>query len=391
MNEINKNETNNDIHAEKNVKRSHRLDIVALILCFVAAFSIWLFVMNTNQTVIEKKIVVTVNVAEQVKNATGLDIISEKNDVDYTQITVELTLSGTQSALEKCDEKDIAITIKDLDQIESGDKRTLVFNDPDLPGEDITFVQMSPAYISSVLIDEVTELDVLVNAEYEGGVQEGKLEPLKPGKFDPKSGIFTEFETIKVKGPKSIISAVEQVIVNVDISNYQKSTIIKSKTFEFIDVSGVQLKDNYITVDPSEVDVRIIVTYENKNVPINVLYTVDDSDKYKYEYTIAYKDGLSDVPSLALTGDSAYFKESLIYDLGNITNAESYSFELDREKLLMLVPSELSVGVDANLDRVIVITIVKTEIKPEEPESTDGSNDFTDTDSPSETSAPDIA
>jgi len=355
--------------ADQNGKKRFKYDIIALILCFIAAFGVWLFVMNTNQAVSEKKIVVTVNVAEQVKNATGLDIISEKNDMDYRLVTVELTVSGKKSAIDKFTEKDIKITIKDLDQIEAGDKRALVFDDPSLPSEDITLVQMSPAYISSVLIDEVTELEVNVRAEYEGGVQEGKLESLKTGKVDPKSGKFEELGKIRVKGPKSIISAVEEVIVNVNIASYQKSSLLKSKTFEFIDVSGVPLKDNYISVEPSEVDVQVIVSYENKNVPINVTYVADDKDKYNYKVEILYKDG-NDAPMIPLTGNSEYFPDALKYDLGNITALENGSYEFVKDSLE--IPNGLEFGTDVDWSREIHIIITKTEINPGASEEPDG-------------------
>ncbi len=389
MNEIHRNEINNDTPEAKKVQKSHRLDIVALVLCFIAALSIWLFVMNTNQDVIEKKIVVTVNVAEQVKNATGLDIISENPDIDYTQMTVEIVVSGTKNVLDKYDSEDFRLNIKNLDNIESGDKRTFVFDEPKMPDENMTFISMSPAYINSVLIDEVTELDVELGVSYVGGVPEGKIESLKPVNVHTMSGDITEIETIKIRGPQSIISTVKQVKVSVDVSSYTKSTLIKSKTFEFLDANDLTIKDSYIKVEPSEVYIQVIISYENKLVPINVLYTVDDGDKYKYEYTIAYKDGLSDVPALSLTGDSAYFKDSLTCDLGNITNAESYIFEIGKDKILALVPEGLSVGAETNLERVIVITITKTEMKPETPDDTNKSTDGTETEKTADTSDPD--
>jgi len=159
------------VKSEK-VQKSHKFDIIALILCFVAAFSVWLFVMNSDKAVSEKKIVVTVNVEEQINKWTEYDIISQSDGTDYTHVNVELTISGTPKALEKYDSEDFEIKVKDLDKIKSVGVRTLQFDDPDMPGNDIELVQMTPGYLGSVFIDVVDRSEVPLYAGFIGSVED---------------------------------------------------------------------------------------------------------------------------------------------------------------------------------------------------------------------------
>jgi len=358
---------------QKNDKRNHSLDIIALIVSLLASFGVWLFVMNSNQDIIEKKIVVSVDVADQVKKATGYDIISQNDGTDYSQIIVELTISGTQRALEKYDDEDFKIKVKDLDKIDSVGVRTLQFEDPDLPGDDINFVQMTPGYLATVFVDIVTEVEVRLDAGMVGNVKDGikiNENEIKPiGKIVEGEEI-RYLETIKIKGPKSIISTVGKAKVSVDVSDCTVSKVQKIKEFEFFDMSGAHIDNryNYIKVSPTEVDVQIIVRYENKNVPIDISYAASNLDKFKYEYTIAYKDDLNETPSVALSGNSAYFPQKLVYQVGDITDLEekNYVIVLGKQELETLIANqvdvELELGTNANLDREIVITITKTEI-----------------------------
>ena len=76
------------------------VDIVALVLCLLAAVVIWLYATNVNQTLAEKDIYVTVNANREIESK-GFSIIYGDAKLDYSQIIVKLTVTGTQAALAK--------------------------------------------------------------------------------------------------------------------------------------------------------------------------------------------------------------------------------------------------------------------------------------------------
>lgn len=369
------------VKSEK-VQKSHKFDIIALILCFVAAFSVWLFVMNSDKAVSEKKIVVTVNVEEQINKWTEYDIISQSDGTDYTHVNVELTISGTPKALEKYDSEDFEIKVKDLDKIKSVGVRTLQFDDPDMPGNDIELVQMTPGYLGSVFIDVVDRSEVPLYAGFIGSVEDGiKIDEnsLKPIEKDGLTNEYKTLEKINIRGPQSIIDTVGSVKVIVDVTGLQKSATSKAKTFEFYDKSGLLIDNNYnyIKVETAEVEVQVRINYENKNVPINVVVQANDKDKYKYDYTISYVDG-GDSASIPLTGNSANFPEFLKYTVDAEANMP-YTVTLGIPELQQLIidnslPKDIALGSNAV---AIVITVTKSEITPELPESGGGTNSET--------------
>lgn len=353
-------------------KKSYRFDVIALVLCLVIAIGIWLYVMNSNQETAEKTIIITIDAIAQVEKETNMSIITGSELMDYSKIMVELTVTGTKSAIEKYDDSQYVVEL-DTSALEEGKAGKYNFSFKyTLPGNDVTFKSMSPSYISTpVLVDVLSTVEVPLKADYkEGGISSGTLESLTPKNLDK----------VSVSGPKSIIDTVGCAIVNVNLAGYEKSTDIKSKTFEFVDRMGAPINNdyNYIKVNPSEVEVHLQINYTDKTVPISVKFTASDTDVYKYDFKVSYADNTDAL--LALTGDSLLFPESLVYDLGDITSSQA-SIELLVEDMLKLdgfIPEGLTVGKDYK--EKIIVTITKTKIESEvnqTPESTENTGDET--------------
>ncbi len=349
-------------------KKIRTVDIIALVICLASAFLIWLFVVNTNKTVVEKTIIVTVDAKSQIEDATGLSIISGRDMTDFSQFKVTLKVSGTQNLLDRYSDEDYVISIR-TDPIKEGGsgKYTVRFNDPQLPNEGLTLNSMEPAYFDA-FVDELTEKEVTVKASVsEGGVSEGEYEVYPIVSADNKA----KMEKVRIRGPKTTIDTIAQVNVKVNIANYQKSTVVKSQTFEFIDVNGVPYKgdNNYITVkksesneDIKEIDVNVVIKYIEK--PIAILstpkYTANDTDRFDYDVKISFSDNTE--PILHLTGDSELFpSEHIDYDLGDITEKSSFSITVEQFVKEHADLKGLTVNPD-DLAKVLNITISKKEI-----------------------------
>ena len=323
--------------------------------------------MNSNQVITEKTIIITVDAASQVANDTNMSIIAGSDIMDYSKIIVELTVMGTPNVLEKYDDSQYVVEL-DTSALEEGKAGKYNFSFKyTLPGNDVTFKSMSPSYISTpVLVDVLSEREVALIADYkEGGISTGTLESLTPKNTN----------TVKVSGPKSIIDTIGTAIVNVNLAGYEKSTDVKSKTFEFLDRMGAPINNeySYIKVVPSEVEVHIQINYNDKTVPISVKYIASDTDTYKYSVTVSYSDNTD--AQIALSGDSALFPDSLVYDLGDITSAQS-TLEISVSQLLLVqgfIPEGLSVG-SGHLDKNITVNITKTKIEPDVSVPTESEN-----------------
>ncbi len=365
----------NEIEVKKqyvpsNRKSNRTVDIVAVVLCLAAAFLIWLFVVNTNRATIEKTIIVTVDAKTQIEDATGLSVINGRDTTDFSQFKVTLKVSGTQSALDRYKDEDYIIRIQTdrLSNAASG-WHDIILNDAILPSDELTLRSMEP-YSFAVFVDELVEKEVTVMASVgEGGVSEGKLESI-----DPINPTGEKMQTVMISGPKSMVDAVARVMVKVNIANYSKSIVVKSQTFEFTDAAGVPYKNdnNYITVKPTEVDVKIVISYEDRQLSIKPKYVADD--KTKYQVNISFSD--NSAAAIHLSGDSALFTnlENLECDLGNITNETETSFSFKVADLIksngedeakIIIPDGLTVS-EADMEKVITVTITKEKLATEE-------------------------
>ncbi|MBR2479594.1 MAG: hypothetical protein IKB47_04225 [Clostridia bacterium] len=350
------------IKPNKSFKKNHTLDIVALILCLIAAFLIWLFVANSSRAVVEKTIIVTVDAKSQIEDDTGLSIINGLDMTDYSQFKVTLKVSGMQSTLDKYSDDDYIIRVQ-TDPIKEGGagKYTLRFSDPVLPDQSLTLNSMEPAYFDAFVDKLITkQVDVTASVS-EGGISDGTLDIYPIASANDKSVVL---EKVTISGPKSTIDAIDMVDVKVSVANYSKSTIVKSRTFEFFDAYGVEYKNdnNYITVKPSEVDVNLVINYSSKAVSIYSKFNAADSDEYKYHVELSFA-GSTDVV-IRLSGDSLEFPpdDRLAYDFGDITDKAGTTFTVN---VADIVADYEEKGLTVNADdkaKVLTVTVTKEKI-----------------------------
>ncbi len=358
-------------HKPSDFKKNHTVDIIALVLCLAAAFLIWLFVVNSNRTIVEKTIIVTVDAKSQIEDATGLSIINGRDMTDFSQFKVTLKVSGTQSALDRYKDEDYIVRVQTdrLSNVSAG-RHDIIFSDAILPSDEITLRSMEP-YSFSVLIDQLVEKEVNVTASVgEGGLSDGTLESIDP----INSSTGDKIQTVLISGPKSTVDNIEKVTVKVNIANYSKSTVVKSQTFEFTDTAGVPYKNDnsYISVNPSEIDVKLVIGYSNKAVPVSLKFTTTDSDVYKYDVKISLADSTD--AAIRLSGDSEFFPDKLEYDLGDITDMTGVTISVEDLIRSDIIPEGLLVNSD-DMSKVINITITKDKIVPDTTETSDNTTE----------------
>ena len=327
------------------------VDIVALALCLLAAVVIWLYATNVTQTLVEKEIYVTVNANREIE-LKGYNIIYGDAKLDYSQIIVKLTVTGTQAALAKYEDSQYTVRL-DTDSIDGADDYAFRFR-CDLPGNDVSVKSISPTYVSTptVHIDRIVTKDVELKCEYEGGVPSG----LRIGDITAKDKDGAVISKVTIKGPEQIVNNVESVAAQVKLNGYQVSFETKCRTFEIVMADGEKMDaaGQYVSIEPSEVNIYIQILCSDRQLPLLVRYSGGVSG-VKYTVKATFADDGTDA-AIMLSGDTALFTEnqSIAYDLGNIGEVS------DRVELTV---GELNVPEGLTLvtpkDRKIIITVTR--------------------------------
>ncbi len=327
----------------------HGFDAVALVLCLLAAVVIWLYATNVNQTLSEKDIYVTVNANREIE-AKGYNIIYGDANLDYSQIIVKLTVTGTQAALAKYDDDQYLVKL-DTDSIDSADDYAFRFV-CELPGSDVSVKSISPTYVSTptVHVDKIISKTVELRCEYTGGIPSG----LRMGDITTKDGYGNVVSAVTIRGPEQVVNLVGAVAAQVNLNGYQTSFETKCKTFELVMNDGTQesADEKYVSIEPSEINVYIQILCSDRQIPFTVKYSGGTAG-YKYSTDAVYADDGSEV-SVVCNGDTALFAENqtAFYDLGNINDVT------DRIEITVgdiTVPDGLELV--TSKERVIIITV----------------------------------
>lgn len=327
------------------------VDIVALALCLLAAVVIWLYATNVTQTLVEKDIYVTVNANREIESK-GYNIIYGDAKLDYSQIIVKLTVTGTQAALAKYEDSQYTVRL-DTDSIDGADDYAFRFR-CDLPGSDVSVKSISPTYVSTptVHIDRIVTKEVELKCEYEGGVPSG----LRIGEITAKDKDGNAISKVTIKGPEQVINTVESVAAQVKLNGYQVSFETKCKTFELVTSDG-EKKDaagQYVSIEPSEVNIYIQILCSDRQIPLLIRYS-GGATGVKYSVHATFADDGTDA-MIMLSGDTALFTEnqSIAYDLGNISEVADH-IELTVGDLT--IPDGLTLVTPK--DRKIIITVTR--------------------------------
>ncbi len=327
-------------------KGSRKFDLIALILCLVIALSVWLYVESINQGIVEKEIIITFDAEKQIYEETGMHIFSGNEDIDYSQVEVKLTVSGSKAILEKYDDDEYVVEL-DTSGITQAGGRYGVYFKYRLPHEEIQYKSIvATAYTSSLmLVDHKTEREVWLTADYVD----------TPAKNESIVECIPKTEKIFISGPASMVNEISNVVATVNVNSLKESTVVKSKSFEFFGADGspILLNGSYVTLTPSEVEVDVVIKYVNEPISIRV--------EPKNETSISFENGEAVV--LYFDGDSSSFPSNgeIVWSIGEFNGVQatvsdilsSTAFDEYRDKLLLHNPDDGS--------KKVVITKIQLE------------------------------
>lgn len=254
------------------------------ILCVLAAFVLWIYVMQVESPEYEQEIT---SVPVELENAASLSEASGLSVYSGSGNRISLTVAGKKSIVSKLKAEDVSAYI-DLSRVKEAGRHSLDVS-VDLP-DDVTLVDCEPSTVT-VYVDEMDSISLPVSEKLVNFVLES---PYELGE------IAFEFDTVNVTGPKNRISNLAGAVVTINMED-RKSTFVTNSAITLVDKSGNLSDMNYLSMSASEMNVTVPI-YLTKDVPVEV--------RFKYGLVDASHVKVTCEPSsFSLKGDAAKFSD----------------------------------------------------------------------------------
>ncbi len=323
---------------EELVRREPHTELIAKILCVVAAFCLWIYVMEVESPEYEQTfshIIVNLVNTDELVSQKGLAIYSGYGTM------IDVTFSGKKSVVSKLTGKDIVATA-DVSAIEEGGSRYDCPIRIDVPAG-CKLVGMSQETIS-VYFDEASQTAVTLTE-----VRENTNLPA-----NCYTGVV-EFpvDKVTVKGPAQVLSRIEKAVVRLDLSGVTGTASMTEKVI-LLNQNGMEVESPYIEYYPREVAVTVPV-YKKLTVPVDV--------RFRYGFLNAENTTIIINPAkVDVTGDPE------VMDAGNLLEPiiidEKQDFDGDTyEKTVRL---DYASGVSGSADEIALIVVMDESFKTRE-------------------------
>lgn len=234
--------------------------IAMMLLSFVIAFGLWLYVI----TVVSPGSETTIYDVPVVMQ--GQTVLEEKNLMitDVADTTVDLRLAGNRSDLNKLDKSNITVTL-DLTRIYDPGVQNMGYNvafPGDIPNNAVTTQSKDPDYIR-LTVERRIEKEVPINVVFTGATPEGFV----------KEKEELDYESITISGPKTAVDKITQAVVQVDLSD-KTETVMQTHPYTLCNVYGEEVVSEYVTVleEIEEIAVTVpIVMIKEIPLKLNVI------------------------------------------------------------------------------------------------------------------------
>lgn len=285
MNKMNKDGVIRSVHenSDHSTKKPSR-NYIPKVLCVLAAFVLWIYVMQVESPDYEQKIT---SVPVELENAAALSEASGLSVYSGSGNRISLTVAGKKSIVSKLKAEDVSAYI-DLSRVKEAGRHSLEVS-VDLP-DDVTLVDCEPSTVT-VYVDEMDSISLPVSEKLVNFVLES---PYELGEID------FEFDTVNVTGPKNRISNLAGAVVTINMEN-RKSTFVTNSSITLVDKSGNLSDMNYLSMSESEMSVTVPI-YLTKDVPVEVRFKYGLVDTSHVKVTC-------EPSSFSLKGDAAKFSD----------------------------------------------------------------------------------
>lgn len=323
---------------EELVRREPHTELIAKILCVVAAFCLWIYVMEVESPEYEQTfshILVNLVNTDELVSEKGLAIYSGYGTM------IDVTFSGKKSVVSKLTEKDIVATA-DVSAIEEGGSRYDCPIRIDVPAG-CKLVGMSQETIS-VYFDEASQTAVTLTE-----VRENTNLPA-----NCYTGVV-EFpvDKVTVKGPAQVLKRIEKAVVRLDLSGVTGTSSMTEKVI-LLNQNGVEVESPYIEYYPREVAVTVPV-YKKLSVPVDV--------RFRYGFLNSENTTVIVNPAAVdVTGDPAEI------DAGNLLEpiVIDEKLDFDGDTFEGTVRLDYAGGVSGSISEVSLLAVMDDSLKTRE-------------------------
>lgn len=294
------------------------------IFSILIAVSLWLFVVvevNPDTDITINNIPVLFSDYSSLESK-GLTVVG------FSQTTINVKLKGPRRFFSELNNSNVNAIVDLANQTQPGEVELPITIR--LPIDGFSVIEKSKNNLS-INIEKLEETEKNVNIVLSGKTASGFVA------INPKASI----NTVKLKGPESVIKLVDKVNITLDITDATDDVINTVKP-EYLSSSGVEITDSEIICEPETITVNCGV-FKHKQVPI----TVPVTGQSPYEITITLPQGDS-IECLAKTDviDTVTSLETVPLDISKIKKDSTQELKINAPDNVVLTQKTVTVQID---------------------------------------------
>ena len=218
------------------------LQIIARIVCLLLAFAIWLYVVDNDSDDYEKTFTL---IPIEIEGSETLAEVSNMSVINLEESAVSVTVRGKRGDINKLSSEDFRayVNVGSLTTAE----RHLVSVLVDLPAG-VERLNTEPSAVN-IYTDELAEREV-------------------PVEVVPKYRIEKNIETVKVYGPRELLSRIAGARAEIELGELTTG-MVATGVLEPVDKDGIPLDSKYLRLETRDITVSVSIHTE-KTVPLTV-------------------------------------------------------------------------------------------------------------------------
>lgn len=230
-----------------------RRDLSTKIISLLFAIFMWFYIIQVQNPEIEKTIRdIPVQFTKSELEGRGLTLINDKE----MQLTIKIR--GPRKHISNVKKEDITV-VADVTKIDSTGTHNVSAN-VILPYGNVEVVEQKPSHLT-VTVDEIVEMEKEVIVKNIGEPRDGYW--LSEYKVTP--------DKVKIKGPKTIVNTIEQLVAEVDVNGKNEDVTAADIALSLVGTSGEAFNSPYVTLEKETVDVHCTIS-KLKKVEIDVRF-----------------------------------------------------------------------------------------------------------------------
>lgn len=283
---------------------SRTLDFIAKLCCLLLAFFLWYYAAGSETSLSEDTFTA---IPVEIVNNSPFSVLSGEG------VTVDITLSGTRSALRKVTSSNLRAYV-DMSHITAAGKYTLDIH-YELPNG-VTLESSTTAAVT-VYADHKVSVTVPVKVNVINYL-------LEDGYILQKSDIVTDVEQVVVTGPRSVVETITHASLTVDIGGKLTGSVTSRGEIVLMNAENETVTHEYITTNLTSVSATIPVVKE-RQIPVTV--------QYRYGYFNASNCEITASPStITVRGEASVVDAivlSYVIDEKSVEDGDTYTYVLD--------------------------------------------------------------